>query len=60
MSHEFSKEDFDKDFKYLVDEELIEVVGINEQGEWLYAATEKGRALYKSIMALGEDGDVNF
>lgn len=43
---------------------LVEVVGINNAGEWLYGATEKGirvlnsaegyRAVYESIMFLRE------
>ena len=43
---------------------LIEVVGINEAGEWLYGATEKGikvlnsaqgyKAAYEAILAMRE------
>ena len=44
---------------------LIEVTGINESGEWLYGATERGakvlnsaegyRAAYEAIIAMRED-----
>jgi len=44
---------------------LVEVVGINEAGEWLYGATEKGikvlnsaqgyKAAYEAILAMRED-----
>jgi DNA-binding HxlR family transcriptional regulator len=46
---------------------LIEVVGINEAGEWLYGATEKGikvlnsaqgyKAVYEAILATREDNE---
>lgn len=46
---------------------LIEVVGINEAGEWLYGATEKGikvlnsaqgyKATYEAILAMREDNE---
>ena len=46
---------------------LIEVVGINEAGEWLYGATEKGikvlnsaqgyKAAYEAILAMREDNE---
>ena len=44
---------------------LVEVVGINEAGDWLYGATEKGKevlnsaegyeAAYEAILAMRED-----
>jgi hypothetical protein len=44
---------------------LVEVVGINEAGDWLYGATEKGAevlnsaegyaAAYEAILAMRED-----
>jgi hypothetical protein len=44
---------------------LIEVTGINESGEWLYGATEKGaqvlnsaqgyKAAYEAILAMRKD-----
>ena len=44
---------------------LVEVVGINESGDWLYGATEKGKevlnsaegyeAAYEAILAMRED-----
>jgi DNA-binding HxlR family transcriptional regulator len=44
---------------------LVEVVGINEKGDWLYGATEKGKevlnsaegyeAAYEAILAMRED-----
>lgn len=51
------EETFSEAFESLLEEELIEVVGINSDGEWLYGATEKGRKLYQTIMILKNLGD---
>lgn len=36
---------------------LIEVVGIDDDGEWLYGPTEQGRNLAEAFRALFELGD---
>jgi hypothetical protein len=37
----------------MIENGLIEVIGINERGEWLYQATEKGKNLYQAVMDAG-------
>jgi hypothetical protein len=54
MSHsDEDKELFDQEFQYMVDSGLIEVVGINNDGEWLYQATEAGKKLYEAVIDTG-------
>ncbi len=37
----------------MVDSGLIEIVGINNDGEWLYQATEAGKKLYEEVIDTG-------
>lgn len=46
---DYSPEDFERDFNQLLEEGLIEVVGINEKGQWLYSATEEGKRFYELL-----------
>lgn len=47
MLPDYSKEQFTKDFDVLLEEGLITVSGINNQGEWLYEITEKGHLVWQ-------------
>lgn len=54
MSHsEYSHEDFERDFNSLLESGLIEVVGINKEGQWLYGPTESGKKMIESMMESG-------
>jgi len=53
-------EEFNKQFELLIENELIEIVSINDDGEWLYQATEKGKKLYEAVMNAGLIGDKNW
>lgn len=54
MPHDYSKEQFTQDFNALISEGLVEVVGINPRGEWLYGITEKGHKFWKTMSAFEE------
>lgn len=47
------RDEFNRQFDLMIDNGLIEVIGINERGEWLYQATEKGKNLYQAVMDAG-------
>lgn len=47
------KDEFNRQFDLMIENGLIEVIGINERGEWLYQATEKGKNLYQAVMDAG-------
>lgn len=49
----YSHEDFERDFNALLENGLIEIVGINKEGKWLYGATEDGKKLVESITENG-------
>ena len=54
MSHsEEDRELFNQEFQYMVDNGLIEVIGINGDGEWLYQATDAGKKLYEAVIGTG-------
>jgi predicted transcriptional regulator len=44
------REEFDEAFAELLNQGLIEVTGITDDGQWLYAATEKGRDFYNAVI----------
>lgn len=58
------KEVFDAAFTHLIDIGLITIVGINDDGEWLYSLSEDGKKFVETFYALddfqiqpyGEDG----
>lgn len=50
MSPDWQKEEFDAAFAELIEQGLIEVTGITDDGQWLYAATEKGREFYNAAV----------
>lgn len=56
MSPDYSRADFDKDFSALIMEGLIEVVGMTDEGAWLYGVTSKGHAFWETMSAI-EDTD---
>jgi hypothetical protein len=47
------RDEFNRQFELMIENGLIEVIGINERGEWLYQATEKGKNLYHAVMDAG-------
>jgi hypothetical protein len=47
------RDEFNRQFDLMIENGLIEVIGINERGEWLYQATEKGKNLYQAVMDAG-------
>lgn len=53
LPNDYSEEDFERDFNYLLENGLIEVAGINDEGQWLYGATKKGRQVVQSIKESG-------
>ena len=57
MEYDYSPEELMKDLLFLKDKGLIEVSGITEDGQWLYTATEKGRAMSQEEVAKLIDGD---
>ena len=56
MSPDYSRADFDKEFRALIMEGLIEVVGMTDEGAWLYGVTSKGHAFWETMSAI-EDTD---
>lgn len=50
MLPDWEKEEFDAAFAELIEQGLIEVTGITDDGQWLYAATEKGREFYNAAV----------
>ena len=58
--HSHFQSEVEKDLQSLVGAGLVEVAGINEDGEWLYQPTAKGKAMSLELMkqlieTLGED-----
>jgi hypothetical protein len=58
--HSHFQSEVEKDLQFLVGAGLVEVAGINEDGEWLYQPTAKGKAMSLELMkqlieTLGED-----
>lgn len=53
MSPDWQKEEFDAAFAELIEQGLIEVTGITDDGQWLYAATDKGREFYNAAVQAG-------
>jgi hypothetical protein len=54
MSHsEEQRKLIDQELQDMVDSGLIEIVGINNDGEWLYQATEAGKKLYEEVVDTG-------
>ena len=49
-SMSLDREEFDEAFAELLNQGLIEVTGITEDGQWLYGATEKGREFYNAVI----------
>jgi hypothetical protein len=47
------REEFNRQFDLMIENGLIEVISINERGEWLYQATEKGKNLYRAVLDAG-------
>lgn len=47
------RDEFNRQFELMIENGLIEVISINERGEWLYQATEKGKNLYHAVMDAG-------
>jgi hypothetical protein len=47
------RDEFNRQFDLMIENGLVEVIGINEHGEWLYQATEKGKNLYHAVMDAG-------
>ena len=45
MSDEYTTNDLHEDMEFLRKAGLIEVIGVNDDGDWLWAATEKGKSL---------------
>ena len=41
MGDEYTKDDLYEDLQKLIDIGLIEIVGITEEGQWLYGPTQK-------------------
>ena len=50
MLPDWNKEEFDAAFAELIEQGLIEVTGITDDGQWLYAATKKGREFYDAAV----------
>ena len=53
-------EEFNRQFEMLIEDGLIEIVSINDDGEWLYQATEKGKRLYEAVLNAGLIGETNW
>lgn len=45
MSDDYTKEDLHKDMEALRSAGLIEVMGINDEGQWLWRATDKAMSM---------------
>jgi hypothetical protein len=58
MNEEFDDytiEDLQEDINFLRKAGLIEVVGINDDGQWLYGATEQSKKMFLSIDKLDDE-----
>ena len=51
MWPDYSQEEFDKEFNVLIMEGLVEVVGITDEGAWLYGITSRGYTVWKTMSA---------
>jgi hypothetical protein len=45
MDDEYTKDDLHNDMEFLRKAGLIEVIGVTEDGQWLWAATEKSKTM---------------
>lgn len=60
MSDEYTREDLHDDMEFLRKAGLIEVIGVNDDGEWLWAATEKSKNITEEeLRRLMEDGQID-
>jgi hypothetical protein len=48
--HSYFRADLENDMKFLVGAGLVEVAGIDEDGDWLYQPTAKGKAMSLEMM----------
>ena len=56
MLPDYSRADFNKEFSALIMEGLIEVVGMTDEGVWLYGITSKGHTFWETMSVI-EDAD---
>jgi hypothetical protein len=57
MEDEYTPEDLHDDMEFLRKAGLIEVIGVNPDGQWLWAATEKSKNMSQEelLRLMGED-----
>lgn len=56
MRDEYTKADLENDMEFLRKAGLIEIVGVDETGQWLWGATEKGKNIsQEEVMRLIEE-----
>jgi hypothetical protein len=57
MEDEYTPEDLHDDMEFLRKAGLIEVIGVNPDGQWLWAATEKSKTMTQEelLRLMGED-----
>ena len=60
MKDEYTKNDLHNDMEFLRKAGLIEVIGVNDDGEWLWAATEKGKNMTEEeLLRIMEDDEID-
>ena len=59
MSDEYTKADLEDDMEFLRKAGLIEIIGVNPDGQWLWAATEKGKSMSEDELRKLMDEDID-
>ena len=59
MGDEYTKEDLHDDMEFLRKAGLIEIIGVNPDGEWLWAATEKGKNMSEEELRQIMEDDID-
>lgn len=57
MEDEYTADDLHDDMEFLRKAGLIEIIGVNPDGQWLWAATEKSKTMTQDelLRLMGED-----
>jgi hypothetical protein len=60
MEDEYTPEDLHDDMEFLRKAGLIEVIGVNPDGQWLWAATEKSKNMsQEELLRLMEEDQID-
>jgi hypothetical protein len=60
MEDEYTPEDLHDDMEFLRKAGLIEVIGVNPDGQWLWAATEKSKTMtQEELLRLMEEDQID-